>query len=170
MARQSASAAKARASAAFTVAAILTLAVGIGANVAVFSVVNTILLRPLPFPESDRLMWISQQDHSLGGAAAESLSYPDYFDWRAQNHTFSAMASYAGGSVTLQTGDGSQRLEAQTVSANFFAVLGATPVLGRDFRWEDERPGNRSVMLSYSLWQSAFGSAKESIRLDQSLP
>ena len=145
----------------FAIATVLILALGIGATTAIFSLVNAVLLRPLQFPDQARLMWLAQRDDSLPGVAQEALSYPDYFDWRAQNHTFSAMASYAGGSVTLQTGDGSQRLEAQTVSANFFAVLGATPVLGRDFRWEDERPGNRSVMLSYSLWQSAFGSAKD---------
>src|ERR1700722_1152922 len=89
--------------------AILTLALGIGATTAVFSLANAVLLRPLPFPESDRLMWLSQQDHSLPGLAAESLSYPDYFDWRAQNHTFSGLASYVGSGVTLQTRDESRR-------------------------------------------------------------
>src|SRR5271154_4322434 len=154
----------------FAITAIVTLALGIGATTAIFSLVNTVLLRPLPFPEQDRLMWLSQQDHSLPGVVPESLSYPDYFDWRAQNHTFNGMASYNGGGVTLESEGETQRLEAQEVSANFFQVLGVAPILGKDFRWEGEKPGNRTVMLSYALWQSNFGSAKDiagqTIRLD----
>ena len=149
---------------------ILTLALGIGATTAVFSLVNAVLLRPLPFPEPDRLMWLSQQDHSLPGLAAESLSYPDYFDWRAQNHTLSGLASYIAGGVVLQTRGESRRLDSQTVSSNFFDVFGAAPLLGRSFGPDDEKPGNRAVMLSYELWQSEFGSAQNvagaSINLD----
>jgi predicted permease len=145
----------------FTLTAVLTLALGIGATTAIFSLVNTVLLRPLPFPEQDQLMWLSQQDHSLPGVAAESLSYPDYFDWRAQNHTFSGIASYLGGRVSLQGNGDSQLLDAQEVSSNFFQLLGVAPMLGRDFRWEDEKPGSRTVMLSYALWQSNFGSAMD---------
>src|SRR5579875_2363204 len=136
--------------------AIMILASGIGATTAVFSLLNAVLLRPLPFPEPDRLMWIVQQDHSLPGVATESLSYPDYFDWRAQNRTFDGLASYVGGGVTLQTRSDSQRVESQTVSSNFFHVLGTAPILGRNFDPDDEKPGNRVVMLSYSLWQSEF--------------
>ncbi len=154
----------------FAVTAILTLALGTGATTAIFSLVNTVLLRPLPFPASDRLMWMSQQDHSLPGVMPESLSYPDYFDWRAQSHAFSGIASYVDGGVILQKDGDSERLDAQTVSANLFQVLGVAPMLGRDLRWEDEKPGNRTVMLSYSLWQSNFGSARDiagrTIRLD----
>jgi predicted permease len=150
--------------------AILILALGIGATTGVFSLVNAVLLRPLPFPEPNRLLWMSQQDHSLPGMAAESLSYPDYFDWRAQNHTFSGMACYVGGGVILETKAESRRLESQTVSSNFFDVLGIAPLLGRDFEPNDEKPGSRVVMLSYSLWQSEFGSARDvagsSIRMD----
>src|SRR5580693_4072268 len=145
----------------FAFTAILTLALGIGATTAIFSLVNAVLLRPLPFPEQEQLMWLSQQDHSLPGVAAESLSYPDYFDWRAQNHTFSGIASYLGGRVTLQGDGDSQLLDAQEVSSNFFQLLGVAPMLGRDFRWEDEKPGNRTVMLSYALWQLNFGSARD---------
>lgn len=154
----------------FALTVILTLALGIGATTAIFSLVNTVLLRPLPFFQPDRLMWMTQQDHSLPGVISENLSYPDYFDWRAQNHSFSGIASFEAGGVVLQQVDESQRLEAQTVSANFFQVLGVAPMLGKDFRWEDEKPGNRTVMLSYSLWQSNFGSAKDiagrTIRMD----
>lgn len=145
----------------FAFITILTLALGIGSTTAIFSLVNAVLLRPLPFPEQDRLVWLSQQDHSLPGVAPEALSYPNYFDWRAQNHTFSGMASYDGGGVTFAPGGVAQRLDAQMVSANLFQVLGVAPMLGRDFRWDDEKPGNRTVMLSYSLWQSEFGGAKD---------
>jgi putative ABC transport system permease protein len=154
----------------FAATAIATLALGIGATSAIFSLVNAVLLQPLPFPESDRLMWISQQDHSLPGIASEALSYPDYFDWRAQNHTLSGLASYAGGGIILETAGQFLRFDAQTVSANFFDVLGTAPLLGRDFRWDDEKAGDHAVMLSYALWQSQFGSAKNvvgtSIRMD----
>jgi putative ABC transport system permease protein len=151
-----------RKDAGFAITTCLTIALGIGATTAIFSLVHAVLLRPLPFPEQEQLVWLKQQDHSLPGVVPESLSYPDYFDWRAQNHTLTGMASYSGGGgVTLETGGQAQRLEAQTVSANFFQVLGVAPMLGRDFRREDEKAGHRAVMLSYSLWQSAFGSAPE---------
>jgi putative ABC transport system permease protein len=150
-----------RKDAGFAITTCLTIALGIGATTAIFSLVHAVLLRPLPFPEQDKLMWLKQQDHSLPGVVPESLSYPDYFDWRAQTHTFSGMASYTGSGVTLESGGQAQRLDAQIVSANFFQVLGVPPMLGRDFRWEDEKAGHRTVMLSYSLWQSVFGSATE---------
>jgi predicted permease len=142
----------------FALTTILTLALGIGATTAIFSLVYAVMLKPLPFPESDQLVWLSQEDHSTGAAIPESLSYPDYFDWRAQSRTFSGLASYTGGNVTL-TGMGiAQHLNSATVSSNFFQLLGAAPTLGRDFRWEEEKPGHRGVMLSYALWESRFGS------------
>ncbi|HEX5235096.1 MAG TPA: ABC transporter permease [Silvibacterium sp.] len=147
----------------FSIATIVILAIGIGATTAIFSLVSAVLLRPLPFPEPDRLVWASQQDHSLPGIAPESLSYPDYFDWRAQNHTLEGIASYTGGAVTMKLKGESQRLDVEAISANFFDVLGIAPLLGRDFRWDDEKPGNHVVMLSYSFWQSQFGSAKDII-------
>jgi predicted permease len=145
----------------FALTAVLTLALGIGATTAIFSLVNAVLLQPLPFPEPDRLVWLNQQNHSLPGMIPESLSYPDYFDWRAQNRTFSGLASYSGSTAILQAEGEPQHLDAMTVSANFFQVLGAAPAIGRDFLPDDEKPGNRAVMLSYSLWQSAFGSARD---------
>lgn len=144
----------------YALTATLTLALGIGATTAVFSLVNAVLLRPLPFPESGRLMWVSQQDHSLPGLASESLSYPDYFDWRSMNHTLSGMASYIFSGAVLETPAGSQRLAAEVVSSNFFDVLGVAPLLGRAFGPDDEKPGNRAVILSYDFWQSEFGGAR----------
>ncbi|KAA6459261.1 ABC transporter permease [Acidobacteria bacterium AB60] len=145
----------------FSVIAILILAIGIGATTAIFSLVNAVLLSPLPFPEPDRLVWASEQDHSLPGTAMDSLSYPNYFDWRADNHTLEGLASYRDGTVTMEIRGESQRLEARVVSANFFDVLRVAPLLGRDFRWEDEKAGNHTVMLSYAFWQQAFGSSRE---------
>ncbi len=154
----------------FATTAILTLALGIGATTAIFSLVNAVLLRSLPFPEPDRLMWLSRQDHSVPGVVPESLNYADYFDWRAQNRTFSGIATYYGGGITLQLNGESRRLDVQTVSSNLFQVLNVAPMLGRDFGWEDEKRGHRAAMLSYTLWQSTFGSAKDiagkSIRMD----
>jgi predicted permease len=153
----------------FALTAVITLAIGIGATTAIFSLVYAVLLRPLPFPQQHRLVWLSHQDHSVSGVASESLSYPDYFDWRAQNHTFSGIASYHAGNTTLFRNGETEHLESEVVSANFFQVLGAAPMLGRDFRWEEEKAGNHAVMLSYELWQSTFGSAQDiagrSIRL-----
>jgi predicted permease len=150
-----------RKSPSFAIAAVLTLALGIGATTAIFSLVNAVLLKPLPYPQADRLMRITQEDHSVGAPIPESLSYPDYFDWRAQNRAFSGMASYAGQNMTL-TGDGqAKQLGVYVVSSNLFQVLGIAPMLGRDFRWDEERAGNRAIMLSYPLWLSRFGGQRD---------
>jgi predicted permease len=146
-----------RKSPSFAIAAIVTLALGIGATTAIFSLVNAVLLKPLPYPEPDRLMSIKQENHSAGAAVPESLSYPDYFDWRARNRTFSGLASYTGANMTLTGVGEAEQLSAETISSNFFQVLGVAPMIGRDFRWDEERAGNRAVMLSYGLWQSRFG-------------
>ena len=154
----------------FAFTAILTLALVIGATTAIFSLFETVLLRPIPFPQPDKLVWLDQQDHSLPGVASEALSYPDYFDWRAQNHTLSGIACFYGSGAVFQSDAGPERIEAQKVSANFFDVLGVAPMLGRDFAWNDEKPGNRAVMLSYEFWQSHFGGARgiagKTIQLD----
>ncbi len=145
---------------AFAIPVVLILAIGIGTTTAVFSLVSAVLLHPLPFPHSSRLMWISQQDHSLPGLAPEALSYPDYFDWRAHNHTLAGLASYADSTLTMKTHGEARRLDAETVSGNFFDVLGVAPLLGRDFGLGDETPGRHVAMLSYAFWQSQFGSAR----------
>lgn len=150
-----------RKSPSFTIAAVVTLALGIGATTAIFSLVNAVLLMPLPFPEPDRLMRITQEDHSVGAPIPESLSYPDYFDWRARNRTLSGAAAYSGQNMTL-TGDGpAQQLGVYVVSSNLFQVLGVAPMLGRDFRWNEEQAGNRAIMLSYPLWLTRFGGQRD---------
>ncbi|HEX4309596.1 MAG TPA: ABC transporter permease, partial [Acidobacteriaceae bacterium] len=124
-----------RKSPSFAIAAIVTLALGIGATTAIFSLVNAVLLKPLPFPEPDRLLSVKQEDHEGGAVAPEALSYPDYFDWRAQNRTMSGLASYTGENLTLTGLGEAEQLSGQAVSSNFFQVLGVAPMVGRDFRW-----------------------------------
>ena len=146
----------------FALTTILTIALGIGGTTAIFSLVNTVLLRPLPFPEPDRLMSVASRDDrkpNAGGNAGNPLSYPDFFDWRSQNKSFSALASFHDNDFTL-TGSGEpQHLIGHIVSADFFRVLGVAPALGHGFTTDDEKPGAHVVVLSHSLWESSFGSA-----------
>ncbi|HEY0566319.1 MAG TPA: ABC transporter permease, partial [Terriglobales bacterium] len=138
----------------FALTTILTLGLGIGATTAIFSLVNTVLLKPLPFQQQEKLAWVTSWDSRFG--RAEAMSYPDFLDYRSQQKSFSAFASYHSGTHTL-TGRGEARhLEGQVVSSDFFHVLGVKPVLGRDLSPEDENASNRSIMLSHSLWESAF--------------
>jgi predicted permease len=141
----------------FTAVAVITLALGIGGNTAMFSVVDAVLLKPLAFPHSERLISVNETDSRRPGKP-DTFSYPDFFDYRAQNHTFEGMASYRDASFNL-TGVGQpQHLEGEVVSSDFFSVLGVTPALGRGFRREEEQAGRWVVVLSHQLWQSQFGS------------
>ena len=146
-----------RKSPAFTVIALLTLALGIGANTAIFSIVNAVWLKPLPFPDPDRLLFITSA-MSQGNTVSVpfATSYPDFLDWRATAKSFSGMASYHSDSVTLTGLDQPLHLEGQVVSGDFFSVLGIQPMLGRGFAREEEKPGTRVVVLSHTLWESAF--------------
>ena len=139
---------------AFVATAVITLALGIGANTAIFSVVNAVLLRPLPYPNPDRLVALSE--NSLESAEI-SVAYPDYLDWRAQQSVFEAMAARmpAGGVIT---GDNPERVIGRLVTSSFFATLGVQPFRGRAFTEAEDRPGGPRVMvLSYGLWQRRFG-------------
>jgi putative ABC transport system permease protein len=157
----------------FTTVAVATLALGIGANALMFSAVDTVILRPLPFPESDRLVTVKVLDHSqnLNVPVPDSVSYPDFFDWRAQNHVFASIAAYHNNFFGLTGVDRPQHLQGEIVSADFFSVLGVSPLLGRGFQRVDEQPGSRVVVLSYDLWQTSFGGDKgivgHSITLDR---
>src|SRR5271169_609447 len=101
----------------FALTTILTLALGIGATTGIFSLVNAVLLRPLPFPQPDRLMDLQHESRKTGTIAPQSLSYPDFFDWRSQNHSFSAIASYHDASNSLTNVGSAQILEGHVVSA-----------------------------------------------------
>lgn len=152
----------------FTVTVVLTLALGIGATSAIFSMVDGILLRPLPFPAADRLVAIGTLEFPPGVAPTDPAagsyvlsSYPDFFDWQRQNHTFESLASY--NSITRlfsqANGEAARVLSGARVSANLFSMLGVVPVLGRTFTPEEEQPGHRVVILSHELWVSDFASS-----------
>src|SRR6185369_16318238 len=142
----------------FTAVALITLALGIGANTAIFSLINAVLIRPLPFDQPERLVWAWGNIRNGGNRAR--VSPLDYLDYRAQNSTFeqfSAMLSFAA-SANL-TGDGEpERLVARAVTGNFFQALGVAPSRGRAFTIENEKPGNDQVaIISYDFWQKRFG-------------
>ncbi len=141
----------------FTLIAIATLALGIGANSAIFSVIDAVLLRPLPFPNADRLtmVWATAPQHPENNR--ESQSYPDYADLRAQNHTFSALAAYTSISGIWGSGEDSEDVAGLAITPDIFDVLGSRPLLGRGFSREDEKPGAaRVVVIGYSFWQRRF--------------
>ncbi|MGH9863685.1 MAG: ABC transporter permease, partial [Candidatus Acidiferrales bacterium] len=122
----------------FTLVAMLTLALGIGATTAIFSVVNGVLLQPLPYAEPDQLMILRERSARLEGM---SVAYPNFLDWRAQSRTFAQLAAFRGATFTL-TGSGEpDRLQGLEVSANFLTILGASPTLGRNFAAEEDQPG-----------------------------
>ncbi|HEX8633081.1 MAG TPA: ABC transporter permease [Pyrinomonadaceae bacterium] len=142
----------------FTIVAVIALALGIGANSAIFSVVNTVLLRPLPYPDPDRLVMV-WEDRTKGGFPRDTPAAGNYTDWRDQNQVFEGMAAIASLSFNL-TGMGEpERIEGKRVSAGLFPLLGVEPQLGRTFLPEEDQPGaNRVVVLSHGLWQRRFGS------------
>ena len=142
----------------FAAVALLTLALGIGANAAIFSVMDAVLLRPLPFPDSDQLVLLWDSYGYKGTHAA--VSYPNFLDWRAWSHSFSGMAALTGSDYVL-TGQGEPvHLEGTTASASLFQVLGVQPILGRRFLPEEDQPhadnGADSIILSYKTWEEIF--------------
>lgn len=139
----------------FTVVAVLTLALGIGANSAIFSVVYAVLLRPLPFHDGSRLVAI--QTTEPGRHDDIGVSYPSFLDWRAQSHNVEGMSAFHQGDFTL-TGRGEPvHLTGAVASANLFTVLGVAPALGRGFLPNEDKPGSSlPIVLSHSLWQSRF--------------
>jgi putative ABC transport system permease protein len=143
----------------FTVAAVAVMALGIGANSAVFSVVRGVLIRPLPFRDPDSIVQVRETLLSKGLDAMASAP-ADFEYWRDQNHVFSSIAAYHTHSALNLTGSGDpERLATATVSANFLAVLGVKPKLGRDFLPEEESPGHNAVaIISHRLWASRFAS------------
>ncbi|MFY9557676.1 MAG: ABC transporter permease, partial [Blastocatellia bacterium] len=141
----------------FTTVAVIALALGIGANTAIFSVVNAVLLRPLPFPEPERLM-VVYESRTDRGVSRSSVSYPNFADWRDQNSVFERMSSYHDSDFVM-TGDGEPaRLQGAVVNADLFPLLGVAPILGRPFLPEEDKPGDSGgvVMLSHRLWQQRF--------------
>ncbi len=139
----------------FAFVAIITLALGIGANTAIFSVVNGVLLRPLPYDEPNRLVFL--YEHATGFNEM-SISYPNFTDWRAQNQVFEKIGVYNRDNYNLTGGGEVERLRAAQMSADAFDVLRVQPALGRVYSSEEDKPGaNPVVVLSHGLWQRRFG-------------
>src|ERR1044071_4472693 len=143
---------------AFTSVVVLTLALGIGVNTAIFSVVNAVLLRPLPFPQSDQLVTVTMANPKVGGDSLP-LCVADFLDWRAQNQVFQDLAAYTDNWVSLTGNREPERLKGVFVTAGFFSTLRVTPLLGRTFSpAEDAANGPPLVILSQRIWQRSFGS------------
>jgi putative ABC transport system permease protein len=141
----------------FTMTAVLTLALGIGANTAIFSVVNATLLRPLPFPHPERIVAIQNQYKSIGLDSA-AASVADYVDYRKQRHLFSEVAAVNTDDFNLTGVDRPERLQCGEATSGLFTVLGVQPVLGRVFTYEEDQPGrNQVVLLTEGLWKRRFG-------------
>jgi predicted permease len=140
----------------FTAIAVLTLALGIGANTALFSVVNGVLLNPLPFPHPDQLVTLHESKPNFEQG---SISYPNFLDWQQQNHTFSAMAISRSYRFTLTGAGDAQEIEGEYISSDFFRLLGVKPQLGRTFGPGEDRIGAAPLaLLGATLWERKFGS------------
>lgn len=155
----------------FTVVAVLSLALGIGANTAIFSVINSVLFRPLPYSDPGRLVDVWAQNVRQG-VTQGMISYPDFLDLRSQNTVFTGMAAYRESHGTVLTDGDPERVDAAVISTNLLDLLGATPEMGRTFSSDEEIPGKGQVMvLSHALWQNRFhsdpGIIGRSIALDR---
>ena len=146
---------------AFTAIAVLTLALGIGANTAIFSVVNAVLLRPLPYPQSEQLILLRERLTGPNGFESGSVSYPNYLDWRAEERSFTDLALVRAEGVNLSATDAAsppERIRAARVTANYLSILQVAPRLGRDLVAKDDQPGAAKVaLISERLWRNRFG-------------
>jgi predicted permease len=141
----------------FTAVATITLALGIGATTAMFTLVNSILLRPLPYPDSERLVRVIQSYPEMG-LETWGLNQPNLALYRDRASDFEAFTGYRSGSVTIRTNNGPQRLPILRVTSEFFRVIGVSPMIGRPFTAEEDTPNNNTVViLSYGTWQTRFG-------------
>lgn len=142
----------------FAATAILILALGIGASVAIFAFVDAALIKPLPYPAPARLVAVNE---SSVGFARNNLSYPDYVDWKRMNTVFSSMEVFTGTGYAFKTPAGTEPVPGERVSAGFFRTLGIQPMLGRDFRANEDGSGAAPVaLLSYRTWQRRFGAGQ----------
>jgi hypothetical protein len=141
----------------FTAVAVLTLALGIGANTAIFSLVNAVLLKPLPFPEAERLVMIWEDASSIG--FPENTPAPaNYLDWKTQSNSFEEMGALSTVSFNLTGAGEPQKVMGQAMTANFLPMLGVRPALGRTFTADEEKVGSQHVaILSHGLWLNSFG-------------
>ena len=143
----------------FTAIAILTLALGIGANTALFSVVNGVLLNPLPYPQPERLVALYSRTSTFAQA---SISYPNFLDWQRNNRSLAAIAAYRSDDFNLTGAGEPERVRAEMVSADFFSILGVTPLIGRDFTARDDHAGGAPVViLSEGFWKRKLGGSPQ---------
>jgi putative ABC transport system permease protein len=141
----------------FTLIAVVTLALGIGANTAIFSVVNAVLLRPLPYPDPERLLVVRETDIARG-ATDMGASMPDYLEWQKRNQSFSRIAAYDTGDYNISGTEEPERVAGAAVTTDFFPLLGINPLQGRGFTSEEGIFGkHRAVVLSEALWRRRFG-------------
>ncbi|HMG86910.1 MAG TPA: ABC transporter permease [Terracidiphilus sp.] len=140
----------------YSIVVIVTLALGVGANTTVFSVVDAVMLRPLPYAQPQQLVEVNSAD--ANSPVARNVSYPDFFDWREQNHSFEHLVSYNDNSYTLTGTTRAVHLDAEIVSWDLLPMLGIQPELGRGFVAGEEKDGSKVVLISHSLWMSQFGS------------
>jgi putative ABC transport system permease protein len=142
----------------FAAVAVVTLALGIGANTAVFSVVDAVMLRPLPYYQPERL--IEAQSFNSHNPQSNDVSYPDFLDWRSQNHTLEHLVSYHDTSFILTGQQRPLHVDAQVVSWDLVSALGIRPELGRGFTPDEEKLGTRVILISHALWESQFAADK----------
>jgi putative ABC transport system permease protein len=148
---------------AFSLVAVLTLAAGIGANTAIFSVVHAVLLRPLPYPEPDRIVRLWEQSEA---GNRNDVSHPNFIDWRAGARSFDALAEYSGGTQTVLGGQEAVFADVYTVSDGFFRVFGVQPAIGRTFVAEEMREGGvPAAVVSHRFWTSTLGGQQDLSRL-----
>src|SRR5947207_13248335 len=144
---------------AFTAIAVLTLALGIGANTAIFSVVNAVLLRPLPYPHSEQLILLRERFTGPNGFESGSVSYPNYLDWRAEQRSFTDLALVRAEGVNLSAADLAsppERIRAARLTATYLSILQVAPRLGRDLVAKDDQPGAAKVaLISERLWRNS---------------
>ena len=147
----------------FTCVAVLTLALGIGANTALFSVVNAVLLRPLPYHEPDRLVAVWEANPGRG-SDRNVVSPGNYLDWQSQNHVFADIAALRGWRANLSGVEQPEEVPVEYVTGNLFRTLGVRPLVGRTFTGEEVRPrGPEAVILSYETWQRLFGASPSAL-------
>src|SRR5688572_1893154 len=148
---------------AFSVAAILCLALGIGVNATIFSCVRALLLRPFPYRAPDELVAIGESNPKRGWHM-NTVSYPNFRSWQAENRTLESVGLYTGTSYNLATGDGADYVPGAVVSWTMFHVLGISPVLGRDFREEEDVVGGpKVIILSDRVWRDRFEAKPDAI-------
>jgi len=145
----------------FTITAVLMLALGIGASVAIFAFVDAALIKPLPYSDPNRLVDVNERAAMF---PRSNLSYQDYVDWKKMNKVFTALEVYTGNGYLLSTPTGTEPVQSARVSDGFFRVLGVKPILGRDFYAGEDKPNAaETVILSYDTWQERFGGRKDVI-------